>query len=463
MSRFQRVSHRWTTRVVASFVCFAPALHAYGETRALGSAAFASAMPASAAHAQETPGASLSADDAVRIAVTRSQRVAANSALVEAARERAVAAGKHPDPVFTTGLQAVPLNTNDRFKLHNDSFTMTAFGVKQELTSRDKLDARVARYAREADSGEAARTLSIVEIARDTRLAWLARSYLESSATLLDDAAREVADHLEATDAAYRGGRGTQSETIAIRTELERIDDRRRENARDLAVAQARLERWIGDAAEHPLTLRAALVERPVPDERRTALLTTVDAHPALRRLTAQEAAARAEANMARTERSADWSVELALGLRRPTYSNLGTINFSIPITWNRADRQDREVAARQSEADAAAAEREEARRIAVADLRAAMDVWRADRDRLRRYDTAFIPLALQRNDAALAAWRGGAGTLAIVLDAHHAETEMRLDRLKLERSLAETSVQLDYWLSASARDASTGLSKDQQ
>ena len=238
------------------------------KRQALGSAAFANAVPASDAQAHETPGASLSADDAVRLAVTRSQRVAANSALVEAARERAVAAGKRPDPVFTTGLQAVPLDTNDRFKLHNDSFTMTAFGVKQELTSRDKLDARVARYAREADSSEAARTLSMVEIARDTRLAWLARSYLESSATLLDDASREVAHHLEAVDAAYRGGRGTQSETIAIRTELERIDDRRRENARDLAVAQARLERWIGDAAEYPLTPRAALVERPVPDEK---------------------------------------------------------------------------------------------------------------------------------------------------------------------------------------------------
>ena len=165
---------------------------------------------------------------------------------------------------------------------------------------------------------------------------------------------------------------------------------------------------------------------------------------------------------MARTERSADWSVELAVGLRRPTYSNLGTINFSIPITWNRADRQDREVAARQSEADAVVAEREEARRIAVGDLRAAIDAWRLDRERLGRYDTAFIPLAVQRNDAALAAWRGGAGTLAMVLDAHHAETETRLDRLKLERLLAETSVQLDYWLSASARDAATGLPQAQ-
>ena len=463
MSRFQRASHRCATRVVAVIVCATPTFSAYASTREAGSVAFSSAPPGSAVQPQEASVVALSADDAVRIAVTRSQRVTANNAQIEAARERSVAAGKRPDPVFTTGLQAVPLDTNDRFKLHNDSFTMTAFGVKQELTSRDKLDARVARYAREADSGEAARTLSIVEIARDTRLAWLARSYLESAATLLDDAAHEVAHHLEAVDAAYRGGRGTQSETIAIRTELERIEDRRRENARDLAVAQARLERWIGDVAEHPLTPRAALVERPVPDERRTALLTTVDAHPALRRLTAQEAAARAEAEMARTERSADWSVELALGLRRPTYSNLGTINFSIPITWNRADRQDREVAARQSEADAAAAEREEARRIAVADLRAAIDAWRADRERLGRYDTAFIPLALQRNDAALAAWRGGAGTLAMVLDAHHAETETRLDRLKLERLLAETSVQLDYWLSASARDAGTGLPKGQQ
>ena len=78
---------------------------------------------------------------------------------------------------------------------------------------------------------------------------------------------------------------------------------------------------------------------------------------------------------------------------------------------------------------------------------------------RLRRYDTAFIPLALQRNDAALAAG-AAAGTLAMVLDAHHAEIETRLDRLKLERLLAETSV--DRLLAvASACDAATGLSKE--
>ena len=412
------------------------------------------AGPTSTRESAQMAGAVLGADEAVKLAVERSQRIVANAAQIDAARDRAIAAGRRPDPVFTTGLQAVPLNGPDRLKLHNDSFTMTAFGIKQELTSRDKLAARAEVYAREAESGEAVRSLSLSEVARDTRLAWLACSYLESTAGLLNDTAREVKRHIEAVDAAYRGGRGTQSESIAIRTEFERIADRQRQNARDLAVARARLARWIGEAAAaQPLSERSSFAARfGVPLElpaSQAALQRKLDAHPALKRLAAQEASARAAAEMARTERSADWSVELMVGVRRPTYSNLGTINFSIPITWNRAERQDREWAARRAEADAAAAELEEARRVVVSDVRAASEAWQHDRERLTRYGAAFIPLATERSGAALAAWRGGVGNLASVLDARHAEIETRLDRLKLERELAETAVQLDYGLAA--------------
>ena len=458
MNRLESAGAQCVRIVIAAAITNAMAM---GAENALAQApTFSSTLPSAATGtraATQTSGATLSVDEAVELAIGRSQRIVANAAQIDAARDREIAAGKRPDPVFTTGLQSVPLNGPDRLKLHNDSFTMTAFGIKQELTSRDKLAARTERYAREAESGEAARALSVVEIARDTRLAWLVRSYLESTAVLLDDAAREVAHHIEAVDAAYRGGRGTQSESIAIRTELERIADRQRQNARDLAVARTRLARWIGEAAAQPLAERLPLDASFDLPATQAALQRKLDAHPALKRLAAEEASARAEAEMARTERSADWSVELSVGVRRPTYSNLGTINFSIPITWNRAERQDREWAARRAEADAAAAELVEARRVAVSDVRAASDAWQHDRERLARYDAAFIPLASERSGAALAAWRGGVGSLASVLDARHAEIETRLDQLKLERELAETAVQLDYWLSADAREAAIG------
>ncbi len=466
MNRFESARARRARQSTAAITSAAPAKGlvigltrglTIGLTTMLTVAAAGACAEAPLFSLTQTSTPALSADDAVRLAIGRSQRIVASALQIDAARDRAIAAGKRPDPVFTTGLQSVPLNGPDRGKLHNDSFTMTAFGIKQELTSRDKLAARAERYAREAESNDVARSLSMVEIARDTRLAWLARSYLESTAVLLDDAAHEVAHHIEAVDAAYRGGRGTQSESIAIRTELERVADRQRQNARDLAVARARLARWIGEAEAQPLAERAPIAARfdahPELGETRGALQKKLDAHPALKRLAAQQASARAEAEMARTERSADWSVELTVGLRRPTFSNLGTVNFSIPITWNRAERQDREFNARRAEADAAGAELEEARRVAVSDLRAASDAWQHDRERLARYDAAFIPLAADRSGAALAAWRGGVGNLASVLDARHAQIETRLDRLKLERELAETAVQLDYWLAVDVRE----------
>jgi hypothetical protein len=58
-----------------------------------------------------------------------------------------------------------------------------------------------------------------------------------------------------------------------------------------------------------------------------------------------------------------------------------------------------------------------------------------------------LVPLATQRTEAALAAYRGASAPLASVLDARRAEIEARMDQLKLEMETARLWAQLNYLL----------------
>jgi len=84
-----------------------------------------------------------------------------------------------------------------------------------------------------------------------------------------------------------------------------------------------------------------------------------------------------------------------------------------------------------------------------VAELLAMLQEWRSDRDRLGRYDATLLPLAAERTRAALAAYRGGSGTLGAVLEARRAEIDTRIERLRLEMDAARLWAQLNYLVPA--------------
>ena len=57
----------------------------------------------------------------------------------------------------------------------------------------------------------------------------------------------------------------------------------------------------------------------------------------------------------------------------------------------------------------------------------------------------ASIPLATERPQAALTAYRGGSGTLASVLEARRMALDTQMDRLRLDMDTARIWAQLNY------------------
>jgi outer membrane protein TolC len=407
--------------------------------RALAAAAtFAMGAFVVAAHADPA----LTLDRALQLAQDRSRQLAAHDYAALAAQQMAVAAGQLPDPTLKAGIDNLPVDGPDAGSLTRDFMTMRTIGIAQEITRSDKRRARAERYEREADVARANRELTLANLQRDTAIAWLDRYYEErlrdTLASLRDEAARQV----DAAEAAYRGGRGPQADVFAARSAVAVIEDRQTQVGREVAIATTLLARWIGEPASQALTAPPAM------DTTRLDLATLefqLAHHPELAVMARREQMARADVALARANKQADWSVEVSYSQRGSAYSNMVSLGVSIPLQWDQKNRQDHEVAAKLAQAEQAQAELEEATRAHTAEARAILQEWQSDRERLARFDASILPLSAQRTQAALAAYRGGGGTLGAVLDARRGEIDTCTEQLRLQMDTARLWAQLNF------------------
>ena len=388
------------------------------------------------------PVSSLSFDEALRLAQERSRQLAAQDAAASAARQMAVAAGQRPDPTLKAGINNLPIDGPDQFSLSRDFMTMRSIALMQEFTRADKRKLRAARFEREAEFAHAARNLALTNLQRSTALAWLDRHFQERIRTLLVQQRDEARLQVEAAKAAYRGGRDSQTDIFAARSSVEQIEDRIAQADRQVATAAIQLARWVGDVNH------AALGAAPVMDSVRInpeALHAQLLHHPQIALMAKQEEVAQADARIAQANKRADWSVELMVSQRGSAYSNMVSVNFSMPLQWGREKRQNRELAARLATVQQLRAEREEIAREHLAETQVMLQEWHSNRERLARYDSTLIPLVSERTHAAIAAYRGGVGTLKAVLDGRRDEAEIRTERLRLEMDTARLWAQLHY------------------
>lgn len=399
----------------------------------------------------------LTLDEALRLSQARSRQLVAQDAAAAAARQMAVAAGQLPDPTLKAGISNLPIDGADRFSLTRDFMTMRSIGVMQELTRDTKRKARSARFDREAEVAEATRVSALADLRRDTAMAWLDLHFQQRMRELLLAQRAETALQIEAADAAYRSGRGSQADVFAARSAVAQLDDRVRQADRDVLTASTRLARWTGGDPQQSLDAPPAMKEVRFDT---ATIETQIAHHPQLALMARQEAMAQAEADVARSAQRSDWTVELMYSQRGSAYSNMVSLNVSIPLQVDRKDRQDRELAAKLAAVEQARAQREEIEREHVAQTRDWLQRWRSNRERLAQYDATLLPLAAERTRASVAAYRGATGPLTAVLEARRMEIDTRMERLRLEMETAALWAQLEYLIpaqhaTATAQDAS--------
>jgi outer membrane protein TolC len=120
-------------------------------------------------------------------------------------------------------------------------------------------------------------------------------------------------------------------------------------------------------------------------------------------------------------------------------------VRVDLPIFEGR--RQGPGIAAKLAAAERVRAEAEDAKRAHLAEVKMTLAEWQASVERVQRFDSAQLPLALERRDAALASYAGGRGDLLPVVEARRMEIETRLGRNAALADAARAWAQLNFIL----------------
>jgi outer membrane protein TolC len=283
--------------------------------------------------------------------------------------------------------------------------------------------------------------MQATDLRKEVAMAFLERLYAEQSVRLIDGLAKEAELQVAGTTARLAAGKGDSAEPVMARANLAMLADRRLEAERMAKRAEARLSRWLGDDAKRTPAGEPDLAKLPS-----VAKLTTdLENHPQLAMFAPMTAAADAEAKLAAVATKPDWSMELSYGARGSAYTNMVSLMFRMDLPVFSGSRQEPAAFAKAKQAEQAKAQAEDARRRYESEIRTAMVDYDIARSRLSRNEEEIVPLAEARAKATLAAYEGGRGDLAMVLESRRLLLEARLTALNVRAEAARAWAQLAY------------------
>jgi outer membrane protein TolC len=393
----------------------------------------------SLAHAQSS--SPLSLDEALSIATTRSPSLGAASHGIQASQEAAVAASQLPDPVLRLGVDNLPVNGPDSWSLTNDFMTQRRIGIAQEYVSSDKRALVRRRMELDAQRQTAAQRSLAAGIRRDVATAWLERYYATKSQDLLKALETEIELQVRTLDSQLRAGKALASDLPMATAVLLQNQDRMQVAKKQERVAGIALERWLGPDADR------ALASAPDIDMLATDLASSDVAAkaPTVREHASERDMAQADLEITLAAKKPNWSWEVSYSQRGSAYSNMVSVGVNIPLVTNAANKQDREIAAKQAQVLQAHAMHEDVFRETQAGIAANYAEWQSLIARRKSLAAALLPVVRQRVDLTMASYRGGQGSLSTVLEARRAEVETQLQLLDLEREAARLWAQLQY------------------
>lgn len=379
--------------------------------------------------------APLTLEQALDLASQRSEASRASRAGVQSATEAARAAGQLPDPTLRAGVDNLPVTGADRLSTTRDSMTMKRVGIAQEWVSAEKRAARqAAADAMVSREGVSVQTAS-ADVRMQTALAYLDAYFAGETLRIATLSEHHAHEELQAAKARLSSTTGSSAEVLAMTSALGIAQDESDEVRQQQSAARIALERWVGMPSDE----LAAPATPPIAAE----ALFVAD-HPTVVAAQREIELARREMAVATANRDPNWSWEVSYG-QRTGYSDMVTFGVSIPLPVARAQRQDRDAAARLALVEKAEANLAEATRSASAEYRSLSSDAQRLAERMQRYQSSTVVPAQQRTSAALAAYRSNQASLMTLFEARHAEVEAQRRLLSLRRELAKAQVQLAF------------------
>ncbi len=384
--------------------------------------------------------APLTLQEAESLAVGNDPQVRRLQAEALALDERAVAAGALPDPRLKAGLVNLPWR---QMALGREPMTQTVLGVTQRIPARGVRGHRAAALRYQAQAARARAEDRALRVLRDLRQAWLELYYLVEAAKLIEESERVFDQWVKVTQYRYRAGRGTQHAVVRARLEQALLRDRREAVIQRQETWLARIDHMLKTEGE-ARTPQLEMPDLPVPLDR-AAIAERLPEHPRLRARRLALAAARQRVGVAKAGKRPDWGVTVSYGLRAGERADFlsATVDLSLPLFPGR--RQDRLVAARGHEVNAAKDAVDDTLHALRAELDEAYARWaRLDR-RLDFYARTVLPEASRNSETTRRAYQSRVSPFDELARARLAELEARLTTLRLRVDRAKAYYALRY------------------
>jgi cobalt-zinc-cadmium efflux system outer membrane protein len=382
--------------------------------------------------------ADLTMQDASRLAREQAPALLAQQHALAGAQSAQGAAGTLPDPRLTLGVDNLPITGPDRYSLTRDFMTMQRIGLMQEVPNRAKREAREAGAQARVERERAMLAAVQLAVQRDATMAWLAVYYAERRVAQLADLEHENRLLQDTLDARIAAGRAMPAERTMSHQEALALADRRDDAVRDVAKARATLRRWVGvradEALEGEATVNTVSAEQVRADLHR---------HAELAPYTAMQAVAQAEAREVDAEQKGDWGWEVSYNKRGSQYSDMVSFQFVFDLPWQREQRQQPQLLAKQKEAQRIEVERDETMRRHREELETQLAELQALDSQHARLSGSGQALAAERVALTLASYQAGRGDLAAVLAARRDAVDTRLRVIDLDAQRAALRVRL--------------------
>ena len=382
--------------------------------------------------------AGLSFDETTRLAREQAPTLAAQQLALAGVQAARTSAATLPDPRLTVGIENLPISGADRFSLTRDFMTMQRIGVMQEVPNRAKRDARSAGAQARIERERAMLAVAQLAVQREAALAWLGVYFAERRAAQLGELERENRVVQDTLDARIASGKAMPAERTMARQEALALADRRDDAARDVAKARAALRRWVGARADEALD-----GEPPALTVQAQTVRAGLHRHAEIAPYAAMQAMAQAEASEADAEQRGDWAWELAYSRRGAQFGDMVSFQLSFDLPWQKGQRQQPQLVAKQKEVERVQAEREETIRKHSEEIEGQLAELQALDAQRARLEQSGQPLAAERVALALASYQAGRGDLAAVLTARREDVETRLRLIDLDAQRAALRVRL--------------------
>jgi len=395
---------------------------------------------ASAAYAQRSE---LTLARAVELARANAPQLQAQAAAMESAEASVASAGRLPDPALVVGIDNLPVTSDDAWSVSRDFMTMRKIGVMQDFPNARKRSAQRASAEATVSVIRSETAQADLDIARAAAEAWVdvyAAERLENNLRALRP---ELELQAKAVNAALASGRASSADALTAQAAILDLDDRLLQAQRAKRTARIVLARWTGEeSSTASLSSAPAFEQLPVA---RNAVLTTLHQHASVAAFESQLALAQTQIDLAKAQKHADWSAELAYARRGDAFSDMVSLEFKVGLPLFSRNRQDPAIMAKRAEFRRLEYLRDTELRMHTEEVASTLAAWQSAHDRADLYRAERLPLAQQRVQAALAGYRTANSGLAEVLNSVVAEAELQQTYSEVLRELGRAWVFLRY------------------